>query len=183
MPIIAAGAAIGGTLLSGAFGRKSASKSMAFQREMAQKGHQYEVADLRKAGLNPILSATGGPGAKASGGAMPQTPDYGGAVQTALKVKAEVDNIQAQTKLTDAKTGLIKPASGIGTDLSDFYKWMKGKAVSTSKDLQKWMNEYEKSKSNITQTPGSRTHIKIKPSHESWKTHPRHKSSPYRPKY
>lgn len=46
-----------------------AEKQMAFQRETMQNYHQWEVDDLRKAGLNPILSATHGsvgqPGAMA----------------------------------------------------------------------------------------------------------------------
>lgn len=39
----------------------------------AQHSHQWEVEDLRAAGLNPILSATGGDGATASASAAPQT--------------------------------------------------------------------------------------------------------------
>ncbi len=36
-------------------------EQMAFQREGMQKKHQWEVADLKAAGLNPILSAMGTP--------------------------------------------------------------------------------------------------------------------------
>lgn len=63
----------GGTsLLGGLFGSKSnekaAKKQMEFQLSAMQNAHQWEVADLRKAGLNPILSA-GGKGAAALPGA------------------------------------------------------------------------------------------------------------------
>lgn len=44
-------------------GNYNANKAWSRQKQAAQSAHQWEVADLRAAGLNPILSATGGNGA------------------------------------------------------------------------------------------------------------------------
>ncbi len=117
------GAVIGGALSSaigGLFGRSSAGRSIRFQREMAQKGHQYEVEDLRLAGLNPILSGTGGPGAKASGGAM--APPLGDIASSALGIRRltqEIENLKATKDKTDAETDYTKSKTGVITPISD----------------------------------------------------------------
>lgn len=111
---------IGGSLIStvgGFLGNRAAqgaaNRQMDFQREMASTQHQREVADLRAAGLNPILSATGGSGAASPGGALAQVGNplegAGQGIQNAAQMafrnplqKAEVDLKEKEAQLADS---------------------------------------------------------------------------------
>lgn len=63
----------GGGLISSALGVYETEKNRSFQEHMSNTAHQREVADMRLAGLNPILSA-GGSGSSTPAGSV-ITPD------------------------------------------------------------------------------------------------------------
>lgn len=112
------------------FSSAEAKRQMDFQDRMSSTAHQRQVKDLRRAGLNPVLAATGG--AQAPAGSMASSAGAGGAqgqsagtaVQNALssgttgaldalrtalqatRLGADIDNVRANTAKT-AKEGKI----------------------------------------------------------------------------
>ena len=91
---LAGGAAnLGGSAVSAYFSWKH-------QKEVMKNRHQWEVEDLRKAGLNPILSATGGSGTPGNAPII-EAPDISGAAAKAVEAslgRSQEDLIKAQTQ-------------------------------------------------------------------------------------
>lgn len=92
--VIGAGIGLLGGILGNKSSAKQAEKQMSFQERMSNTAHQREVQDLRAAGLNPILSGTGGAGSSTPGGAMAQQQDVlTPAVNSGLAAyKAEIES-------------------------------------------------------------------------------------------
>lgn len=121
---------LGGGLLSAAGGllsadkagkaaREAQQKQIEWERERATHAHQWEVADLKAAGLNPILSA-GGQGASTGGisAPVPDTSGYSTGMQNAatqmmsgITTALDAKRVQNETDKTTAEIkALLKDA-------------------------------------------------------------------------
>jgi hypothetical protein len=90
--------AVAGSVVTGLFNRAAAKKQMSFQREMSNTAYQRQMADLKAAGLNPILAAKLG-GASTPGGAMASMPDLGATISSAYQSQAATQQAETQSNL------------------------------------------------------------------------------------
>lgn len=113
------------------------------QKELMKNRHQWEVEDMRKAGLNPILSA-GGSGAPGNAPSV-VAPDLAGAMKSGAETSTQhsekklKDALEKQTYVQNsalqADAGL-KRAQSVAADSSSNLMWAQTKGQEVANKIQ-----------------------------------------------
>jgi hypothetical protein len=102
-----AGAGLLGGILQNRSNKAASGRQMAFQERMANTSYQRAMADMRAAGLNPLLAYSQG-GAAVPGGASYQAVNIGQAASQGYQAGAAAEASMATAKQTTEQTRIIK---------------------------------------------------------------------------
>lgn len=151
---IAAGANLVGSVYQQKQARKRANEQMAFQERMSNTAYQRAMADMRRAGINPIMVSKLG-GASTPTGAMAPTPDFtqiGSKAMQAYSTAQQVKLMNAQTNNTNEQAKVHSTTADLNSAKSltehqkaktEQYIQQLKRAEITSKRIANSMSQFE----------------------------------------
>lgn len=129
--VIGAAAGVGGGLLGNYLNSREMRKQREWMEKMSNSAHQREVEDLRNAGLNPILSATGGNGASTPQGQLiPMEDPIEKGINSALAVRGQESEIalrDAQARQSNTQAGLNINNASLILEQQEYYRKLREK--------------------------------------------------------
>lgn len=122
------------------------SQNAAFQREMAQNAHQYEVKDLEAAGLNPIISAQGSSASSIAGSSAPQGTSAGNNAEFMTRAISNLSNLITATSGQDLNKKLGEKAQQEALESAERTKNITPEALTKIRNLNSatMVNQAEK---------------------------------------
>lgn len=102
--------AFGGTAYSASQANEQGNKNRDFQKRMSETSYQRAMADMKLAGLNPMLAYTQG-GASTPSGGIPSTPDMGAAIAGGASAASKTSEMGMKRQKLSGELALMDAGS------------------------------------------------------------------------